>query len=102
MPSPLLDNFNPYSFPWDSSRNKQNASLVSAYGIAPVGKVCKFYINAHIHLGGTTRHFMPLMSVPSFQQFCVFLSFNYLSLLLRSFCRKVITCAKDLLPLKSH
>jgi hypothetical protein len=50
MPPTLLDNLNPYSFSWDSSGDEQNASLVSAHGIAPVGKVCEFYINAHVHL----------------------------------------------------
>jgi hypothetical protein len=56
MPPTLLDNLNLYSFSWNSSGDEQNASLVSAYGVTPVGKVCKFYINAHVHLGGTLRH----------------------------------------------
>src|SRR5437660_11714967 len=101
MPSTLLDNLNPYSFSWDSSGDEQNASLVSAHGITPVGKVCKFYVNAHVHLGGTARHSTSLMSVPSFQQICVFLFLTCLFLILRSSCHKALTYTKDLLSQKS-
>jgi hypothetical protein len=43
-----------YSYPFarDPSGNEKNASLIAAHGIASVGKVCKFNINAHVHLGG--------------------------------------------------
>jgi hypothetical protein len=56
MPTALFYNFNAYPFPRNPSRHKEYTPLITAYGITPVGKVCKFYINAHVHLGGASRH----------------------------------------------
>jgi hypothetical protein len=40
MSPTFLDNIYSYSFSWDSSRHKKYSSLVAAYGITSVGKVC--------------------------------------------------------------
>jgi hypothetical protein len=52
MSPALLDNVYSYSFSWYTTRNKKYSSFISAYGIPPVSKVCKFNVNAHIYLGG--------------------------------------------------
>src|SRR5215813_12143037 len=79
MPTTLFDNLDTHTFSWDPSRYEEYASLVTTYGIASVGKICKFYINAHVHLGGISRHSTSLMSVTSFQRFCIFLFLHYVN-----------------------
>jgi hypothetical protein len=40
MSPTFLDYVYTYTFSWDTSRNKENSSFVSAYGVSSVGKVC--------------------------------------------------------------
>jgi hypothetical protein len=52
MPATFLYNLYSDPFPRNASGDKQDTTLIAAHGIAPVGQVCKFNINAHVHLGG--------------------------------------------------
>ncbi|GER88375.1 hypothetical protein KDW_25370 [Dictyobacter vulcani] len=52
MAAAFLNNLDTYPLTWNSSRNKQDTSLIATYGVSSVGKVCQFNINAHVHLGG--------------------------------------------------
>jgi hypothetical protein len=52
MTTPLLDNINSNALSRNPSWDKQDTTFIAAYGIAPIGQVCKFNINAHVHLGG--------------------------------------------------
>jgi len=40
MSPTFLDYVYTYTFSWDTSRNEENSSLVSAYGVSSVGKIC--------------------------------------------------------------
>jgi hypothetical protein len=51
MPTTLLNNFYAYPFSRNASWNEEDSSFIAAHGIAAIGKVCKFNINTHIHLG---------------------------------------------------
>jgi hypothetical protein len=51
MPPALLNDLYTYPFSWNASRDKQDTSFIATYGVATIGKVCKFNVNAHIHLG---------------------------------------------------
>src|SRR5436305_6910035 len=71
MSSAFLNDLHSHSFARNPSWNEQHTSLITTYGIASVGKVCKFNINANVHLGGhlTTLHVVD--AVPPFQRVCM-------------------------------
>src|SRR5579884_1637648 len=71
MSSALLYNLNTHPLARNPSRYKQDTSLIAAYGIASVGKIGKFNINAHVHLGGHLTTFHVVDAVTSFQRFCI-------------------------------
>jgi len=66
MASPLLDNIYPHPLTWNTARDEEDASLVSAYGVSAIGKVCKFDINTHVHLAVIARPVVSRMSITSF------------------------------------
>jgi hypothetical protein len=76
MPSAFFNNFDPHPFSWNPSRDEQDTSFVAAYGVASVGKVCKFNINAHVHLGGHPT------TLPVADARPIFPAFLYLSMLI--------------------
>jgi hypothetical protein len=50
MSTAFFDNFHTYSLSWNTARDEEYTTFISAYGVTPIGKVRKFNINAHIHL----------------------------------------------------
>src|SRR5450432_4458745 len=52
VPPTFLDNFYSNALARNPSWDKQDTTLIAAHGIASIGQVCKFNINAHVHLGG--------------------------------------------------
>jgi hypothetical protein len=50
MSTAFFDNFHTYSLSRNTARDEEYTAFIPAYGIASIGEVCEFNINAHIHL----------------------------------------------------
>ena len=46
----FFDNFYAHSLSRNTTRYKEYTAFVSPYGVAPIGEICEFNINAHVHL----------------------------------------------------
>src|SRR5579871_3496335 len=70
MPPAFLDHLDPYALPRNASWDEQDSPLVSTYGVSPVGQVCEFNVNAHVHLNvhEFISFLLTIVSVTSFQQ----------------------------------
>src|SRR2546422_781493 len=78
MPPALLNNLYTHSFSRNTSWDKEDTSFIAAYGIATIGKVCKFNINTHIHLGRHLSTFS-LVDVRSiFSAVCIYSGSGFL------------------------
>jgi hypothetical protein len=50
MTPALFNNFYPYSFSWNTTWYEEHTPFISPYGVAPIGEICEFNVNAHVHL----------------------------------------------------
>src|SRR5215471_20733749 len=50
MPTAFFDNFHTYPLAWNAARDKEYTAFITTYGVASIGEICEFNINAHVHL----------------------------------------------------
>jgi hypothetical protein len=50
MPTAFFDDFYAHPLSRNTARYKEYATFISPYGVAPIGEICEFNINAHVHL----------------------------------------------------
>ena len=52
MSAAFFNDFHTNTFAGNATGYKKDPSLITSYGVASIGKVCQFNIDAHNHLGG--------------------------------------------------